>query len=254
MKITIMTLFTETIDAMLNCSIIGRARKARIVDISSIDIRKFSDNKHMQVDDYPYGGGAGMLMRAQPIYDCYQYIKETATNNAPMRVLYMTPQGKVWNQDMAKTFAKEENIVILCGHYEGVDQRVIDEIVTDEISIGDYVLTGGELPALVVTDSIVRLIPGVLGKEESFQEESFSQGFLEYPQYTRPPEFLGRTVPEVLLSGNHKKISDYRHKQSIINTLLKRPDLLEKIDLSQGERKFIEEYVKKSCKSNKDML
>lgn len=254
MRITIMTLFTETIDAMLNCSIIGRARKAGIVDISSIDIRKFSDNKHMQVDDYPYGGGAGMLMTPQPIYNCYEYIKSTLEPNSSMRVLYMTPQGKVWNQEMAKEFAKEENIAILCGHYEGIDQRVIDEIVTDEVSIGDYVLTGGELPALVVTDSIVRLIPGVLGKEESFEEESFSKGFLEYPQYTRPPVFLGRAVPEVLLSGNHKKIADYRHEQSIINTLLKRPDLLEKINLTESERKFIEEYVKNRCKDHEDML
>lgn len=249
-----MTLFKETIDAMLDCSIIGRARKSGIVDISSIDIRQFASNKHKQVDDYPYGGGAGMVMMPQPIYDCYQYIKSQSPVDTPMRVLYMTPQGKVWNQEMAQEFAKEENIVILCGHYEGVDQRVIDEIVTDEISIGDYVLTGGELPALVVTDSIIRLVPGVLGKEQSFQEESFSQGLLEYPQYTRPPVFLDRNVPEVLLSGNHQKIAQYRHQQSIINTLLKRPDLLEKVSLSEEDRQFIEEYVKKSCKANKDML
>ncbi len=257
MKLTIMTLFKETIDAMLECSIVGRARKNNCISIESVDIRAFSNNKHLQVDDYPYGGGAGMLMMAQPIYDCYQFIKERSSAQT-MRVIYVTPQGKVWNQAMAEEFSKEEELVILCGHYEGVDQRVIDEIVTDEISIGDYVLTGGELAALVMTDSIVRLIPGVLGKKESFEEESFSDGLLEYPQYTRPAVFRDRKVPDVLLSGNHQKIEAYRREQSIINTFHKRPELLREAHLNERERHFINEYfyedTKKYCKKEQDML
>jgi len=247
MRITIMTLFKETIDHMLNYSIMARAKKNSDVMIDTIDIRPFANNKHLQVDDYPYGGGAGMLMMSAPIYNCYNHIKNQ--NGAePMRVVYMTPQGKVWNQQMAEEFSKEQNLVILCGHYEGVDQRILDEIVTDEISIGDYVLTGGELAALVIADSIVRLIPGVLGKKESFEEESFSDGLLEYPQYTRPPIFEGRKVPDILLSGNHKKIDEYRREQAIINTLNKRPELLEKANLSESEKQFIDQYIENDCK------
>lgn len=253
MKLTIMTLFKETIEAMLNYSIIGRAQKNEHVSIEAVDIRPFANNKHLQVDDYPYGGGAGMLMMAQPIYDCYESIK-AKSNGKARRVIYVTPQGKVWNQEMAEEFSKEEELVILCGHYEGIDQRIIDEIVTDEISIGDYVLTGGELAALVITDSIIRLIPGVLGKKESFEEESFSDGLLEYPHYTRPPVFRGREVPEVLLSGNHQKIAAYRREQALINTFHKRPDLLQKADLNKNETLFIREYAKKSCKKDEDML
>lgn len=247
MRITIMTLFKETIDHMLDYSIMARAKKNSDVIIDSVDIRQFANNKHLQVDDYPYGGGAGMLMMPDPIYNCFNYIKNK--NSAePMRVVYMTPQGKVWNQQMAEEFSKEQNLVILCGHYEGVDQRVLDEIVTDEISIGDYVLTGGELAALVIADSIVRLIPGVLGKKESFEEESFSDGLLEYPQYTRPPVFQGRKVPDILLSGNHKKIEEYRREQAVINTLNKRPELLEKAYLSENEKRFIDKYRENDCK------
>ncbi|WP_069997584.1 tRNA (guanosine(37)-N1)-methyltransferase TrmD [Cellulosilyticum sp. I15G10I2] len=253
MKLTIMTLFKETIDAMLAYSIVGRAKKNNYIAIEAVDIRPFANNKHLQVDDYPYGGGAGMLMMAQPIYDCYQFIKEKSTASS-RRVIYVTPQGKVWNQKMAEEFSKEEEIVVLCGHYEGVDQRVIDEIVTDEISIGDYVLTGGELAALVITDSIIRLIPGVLGKEQSFEEESFSDGLLEYPQYTRPAVFRDRKVPDILLSGNHQKIAAYRKEQAIINTFHKRPDLLELADINKSERHFIDDYIKKHCKKGQDVL
>nr|WP_302596190.1 tRNA (guanosine(37)-N1)-methyltransferase TrmD [uncultured Cellulosilyticum sp.] len=247
MKITIMTLFKETIDQILNYSIMGRAKKSNQIELEAIDIRPFAANKHHQVDDYPYGGGAGMLMMAQPIYDCYEHVKNEMPDVKP-RVLYMTPQGKVWNQQMAEEFAKEEHIIILCGHYEGVDQRVIDEIVTDEISIGDYVLTGGELPAVIIADSIMRLKPGVLGKKESFEEESFSDGLLEYPHYTRPAEFRGRTVPAELLSGNHKKIEEFRREQSLINTYNKRSDLLEKANLTAKDKKFLENYAKNHCK------
>ena len=248
MKITIMTLFKESIENMIDYSIMGRAKKSGLIDISAIDIRDFAGNKHSQVDDYPYGGGAGMLMMASPIYDCFLHVKEQH-QQAPCRVIYMSPQGKVWNQEMAASFAKEENIVILCGHYEGVDQRVLDEIVTDEVSIGDYVLTGGELASLVVSDSIIRLIPGVLGKQESFEDESFSEGLLEYPQYTRPAVFNDKKVPDVLLSGNHKKIEEYRREQSLINTLNKRPDLLDEADLSIKDKEFLANYTKSICKS-----
>lgn len=247
MKITIMTLFTEMVEQVIGYSIMGRANKSGLVDISAIDIRDFANNKHNQVDDYPYGGGAGMLMMAPPIYDCYQHIKEQSLGK-PQRVIYMTPQGKPWNQKMAEEFSREENIVILCGHYEGIDQRVIDEIVTDEVSIGDYVLTGGELPALTIADSIIRLLPGVLGKQESFEDESFSEGLLEYPQYTRPAIFLEQQVPEVLTSGNHKKVAEYRRQQAIINTFNKRPDLLKKAKLTDKEKQFIYEYAKTRCK------
>ncbi|MBU3805062.1 MAG: tRNA (guanosine(37)-N1)-methyltransferase TrmD [Candidatus Cellulosilyticum pullistercoris] len=253
MRITIMTLFKDMVDHVLGYSMMAKAQQKGLIELESVDIRDFSGNKHNQVDDYPYGGGAGMLMRAQPVYDCYTSILEKTEGKKP-RVLYMTPHGKVWNQQMAETFAKEENIIILCGHYEGIDQRVIDEIVTDEISMGDFVLTGGELPALIVADSIMRLIPGVLGKQASFEEESFSDGLLEYYHYTRPPVFRNRRVPDVLLSGNHKKIEAHRRQESIINTYHKRPDLLEKANLSEEEKRFLSEYAKKDCKQDKDML
>lgn len=248
MKITIMTIFKEAIDNMLEYSIMGRAKKSGAIELEAVDIRPYAGNKHHKVDDYPYGGGAGMLMMAQPICDCYEAIKNE-NEKKPTRVIYVTPQGKVWNQQMAEAFSKEEHVVILCGHYEGIDQRAIDEIVTDEISIGDYVLTGGELPALVIADSIARLIPGVLGKQESFEDESFSEGLLEYPHYTRPAVYRNREVPEALLSGDHKRIAAFRREQSLINTYHKRPDLLEKAELSDKERQFLKEYAEKSCKS-----
>lgn len=241
-----MTLFKDMIDQVLDYSMMGRARKNGLVEMESVDIRDYAAGKHHQVDDYPYGGGAGMLMMAQPVYDCYEAIVKKNGSQKP-RVLYMTPQGKRWNQEMAQSFAKEEEIIILCGHYEGIDQRVIDEIVTDEISIGDFVLTGGELPALMIADSIMRLIPGVLGKQESFEEESFSDHLLEYYHYTRPAVFRGQKVPDVLLSGNHKLIEQHRHEQALINTYHKRPDLLEKYNLSEKDKKFLETYAKKHC-------
>lgn len=253
MRITVMTLFKETINTLFDYSIMGRARKSGLVELEAVDIRDFANNKHHQVDDYPYGGGAGMLMMAQPVYDCYEHIRSKAEGKS-MRILYMTPHGKVWNQQLAEEFSKEENIVILCGHYEGIDQRVIDEIVTDEISIGDFVLTGGELPAVMIADSIIRLLPGVLGKQESFEEESFSDGLLEYYHYTRPAVFRGKEVPPVLLSGNHQRIAEHRRQESLINTYKKRPELLETAKLTTKERAFIEAYAKKVCNENQDML
>ena len=235
MKFNVLTLFPEMFSA-LDESIIGRGKEKGLIDINLINIRDFSKNKHKKVDDTPYGGGAGMVMEPTVVYDAYCSVKEP---NA--KVIYMSPQGKTLNQQMVQDLAKEENIILLCGHYEGIDQRVIDEIVDEEISIGDYVLTGGELPAMVLIDSVSRYVEGVL-KEDSVQEESFTDGLLEYPQYTRPEVFLGKRVPEVLLSGHHENIKEWRRNQSIINTYLKRPDLLKEIKLSDKEQKMLSEY------------
>lgn len=237
MKFNVLTLFPEMFSA-LDESIIGRGKEKGLIDINLINIRDFSKNKHKKVDDTPYGGGAGMVMEPTVVYDAYCSVKEP---NA--KVIYMSPQGKTLNQQIVQDLAKEENIILLCGHYEGIDQRVIDEIVDEEISIGDYVLTGGELPAMVLIDSVSRYVEGVL-KEDSIQEESFTNGLLEYPQYTRPEIFLGKRVPEVLLSGHHENIKEWRRNQSIINTYLKRPDLLKEIELSDKEQKMLSEYKK----------
>lgn len=235
MKFNVLTLFPEMFST-LDESIIGRGKEKGLIDINLINIRDFSKNKHKKVDDTPYGGGAGMVMEPTVVYDAYCSVKEPN-----VKVIYMSPQGKTLNQQMVQDLAKEENIILLCGHYEGIDQRVIDEIVDEEISIGDYVLTGGELPAMVLIDSVSRYVEGVL-KEDSVQEESFTDGLLEYPQYTRPEVFLGKRVPEVLLSGHHENIKKWRRNQSIINTYLKRPDLLKEIKLSDKEQKMLSEY------------
>ena len=235
MKFNVLTLFPEMFSA-LDESIIGRGKEKGLIDINLINIRDFSKNKHKKVDDTPYGGGAGMVMEPTVVYDAYCSVKEPN-----VKVIYMSPQGKTLNQQMVQDLAKEENIILLCGHYEGIDQRVIDEIVDEEISIGDYVLTGGELPAMVLIDSVSRYVEWVL-KEDSVQEESFTDGLLEYPQYTRPEVFLGKRVPEVLLSGHHENIKKWRRNQSIINTYLKRPDLLKEIKLSDKEQKMLSEY------------
>lgn len=236
MNFTVLTLFPEMITEGLSHSIIKRAVENKIINIDCIDIRNFALNRHRHVDDYPYGGGAGMIMQAQPIYDAYMSIPEEKKGN---RVIYMNPQGKLFNQKIAEEFSKEENIVMLCGHYEGIDERIIEEIVTDEISIGNYIITGGELAAMVVIDSVSRLIHGVLNKDESFKDETFSNGLLEYPQYTRPLEFMGRKVPDVLLSGHHKNIDLWRKEQSLLRTYKKRPDLLESAELDAQDKKFI---------------
>lgn len=220
----VMTLFPDMIMNGLNTSITGRAREKGLINFEAVNIRDFTKEKHGHVDDYPYGGGAGMVMQAQPVYDAYQHIAAKAGEYT--RVIHMTPQGKVFNQSMAKELAKEENLIFLCGHYEGIDERVLEMIVTDEVSIGDYVLTGGELPAMVMIDTIARLVPGVLNNDASAVEESFSDNLLEYPQYTRPEEFRGKRVPEVLLSGHHAKIAQWRKEQSLIRTRNRRPDLL----------------------------
>ncbi len=224
MRIDILTLFPEMVDNILSESIIGRARANNKIEINCINIRDFSKDKHRRVDDYPYGGGMGMVMQPQPIYDAYKSITENCETKPT--VIYMSPQGRVFNQTIAKELVSYEHIILLCGHYEGVDERIIEEIVDFELSIGDYVLTGGELPAAVVADCVARLVPGVLSDDMSFIDESHYNNLLEYPQYTRPPEFMGRKVPEVLLSGHHKNIEAWRKEQSIKRTKTKRPDLI----------------------------
>ena len=233
MNYHVLTLFPEMIENGMNTSITGRAITKGLLSLEAINIRDFAFNKHQKVDDYPYGGGAGMLMQAEPEYLSYESIAERIGRKP--RVIFLTPQGKTFNQDMAKEFALEEDLVFLCGHYEGIDERVLEEIVTDYVSIGDYVLTGGELPAMVMMDSISRMVPGVLNNQESGETESFSGNLLEYPQYSRPEEWHGKKVPEVLLSGHHANVDKWRREQSIIRTAKWRPDLLPKADLTNKE-------------------
>ena len=234
MKFDVLTLFPEMFET-LNHSIIKRATEQNLIDINLINIRDFSKDKHKKVDDTPYGGGAGMVVRADVVYDAYLSVKDDNS-----KVIYLSPQGKKLNQQKVQELAKEKHLILLCGHYEGIDQRVLDEIVDEEISIGDYVLTGGELPAMVLIDSVSRYVEGVLGKD-SIKEESFSQRFLEYSQYTRPEEFLGKKIPDVLASGNHKNIDEWRRKSSLANTYLKRPELLDEEEKDEA-RKIISEY------------
>lgn len=240
MRIDVLTLFPEMFAPLLSTSIMGRAIAKGLLEIKLYNIRDFAKNKHRRVDDYPYGGGQGMILAPQPLFDALYHVLGAYESEKP-KVILMSPQGKVLDQDLARQLSKEHGLVIICGHYEGVDQRVIDRFVDMEISIGDYVLTGGELPAMVLIDCVGRLIPGVLGNPESTQDESFSRGLLEYPQYTRPYEYEGYTVPDVLLSGNHQEIQRWRLKESLRNTLQKRPDLLEKAELSPYEMELLEE-------------
>lgn len=237
MRFDILTLFPEMFEPMKQ-SIIGRATEKNIIDINLVNIRDFSKDKHKKVDDTPYGGGAGMLIQPDVVYDCYKSVK---SNNA--KVIYLSPQGKTLSQAKVEELAKEEHLILLCGHYEGIDQRVIDKIVDEEISIGDYVLTGGELPAMVLIDSVSRYIDGVLANN-STKDESFSNGLLEYPQYTRPEIFEGLEVPEVLKSGHHQNIEKWRREESLKRTLEKRPDLLEKAILTEEDKKILENLNK----------
>ena len=232
MKFDILTLFPEMFES-LNTSILGRAREKNIIDVNLINIRDFSEDKHKKVDDTPYGGGAGMVMRPDVVYSAYSSVKKKNS-----KVIYMSPQGKVLNQKKVQELSKEEHLIILCGHYEGIDQRVLDKIVDEEISIGDYVLTGGEIPAMVLVDTISRYVEGVLS-EDSTSEESFSNGFLEYPQYTRPEVFMDEKVPDVLISGHHENIDKWRREQSLKNTFKKRPELLDNIELTEKEKIYI---------------
>ncbi len=241
MNFHILTLFPEMVMNGLSTSIIGRAMDKGLLTIEAINIRDFAENKHNRVDDYTYGGGAGMLMQAGPVYGAYKSVVDKA-EKAP-RVIYLSPQGHTFSQEMAENFAKEEELVFLCGHYEGIDERVLEEIVTDYVSIGDYVLTGGELPAMVMIDAISRLIPGVLHNDTSAEFESFQDNLLEYPQYTRPVEWHGKRVPDVLMSGHHVNIEKWRREQSVIRTAMRRPDLLEKAELTQKEKELAKKYL-----------
>ena len=248
MRFDVMTLFPEMVERTLGESIIGRAQTAGIIDIKCHNIRDFSTDKHRKTDDTPYGGGMGMVMTCQPIYDCYQHVCSEIPEGNSVRVIYMSPKGRVFNHGIARELAEYDNLIFLCGHYEGVDQRVLDEIVDEDISIGDYVLTGGELPACIVIDAVSRLKEGVLADSECYENESVASGILEYPQYTKPREFLGREVPPILLSGDHKKIDRWRLEEAVRITRDRRPDLL-------AQHPEIEESLKpKEKKSRKSKL
>ena len=237
MRIDVLTLFPEMCEAFLGGSIIGRARVSGAVEIHCHNIRDYTTDKHGRVDDAPYGGGMGMIMSAQPIYDCFASLFGDCEKKP--RVIYMSPKGKTFDQQRARELAQYDHVVLLCGHYEGIDQRVLDEIVDEEISIGDYVLTGGEIAAVVVADAVSRMLPGVLSDDICFEDESHYSGLLEYPQYTRPAEWRGRTVPDVLLSGHHANIEKWRREQSILTTLEKRPEMLASAPLSDKDKKFL---------------
>lgn len=248
MNYHVLTLFPEMIEQGLDTSIIGRAMKKGLVSLNAVNIRDYANNKHSKVDDYPYGGGAGMVMQAEPVYQAYKAVEEKISTKP--RVIYLTPQGQCFSQKMAEDFAKEENLVFLCGHYEGIDERVLEKIVTDNVSIGDYVLTGGELAAMVMIDAISRLVPGVLNNDVSAEFESFNDNLLEYPQYSRPEEWMGEKVPEILLSGHHLNIEKWRREQSIIRTIERRPDLLENANLTDKEKEFVKNY----CNNGNNMI
>ena len=241
MRIDIITLFPEMCEAVMSESIIGRARKAGAVEINCHQLRDFAFDKHRRVDDTPYGGGMGMLMLAEPIALCFEDICKQVGKRP--HFIYMSPQGKTLTQSRIKELAQLDNVCLLCGHYEGVDERLLEEFVDEEISIGDYVLTGGELPALVLADSLARMIPGVLSDDECFEQESHYNGLLEYPQYTRPSVWRGREVPAVLMSGHHKNVEAFRREQSVIRTARKRPELLEKAELTEKESFLVKELI-----------
>ena len=255
MNFHILTLFPEMVMTGLNTSIIGRAVNAGLLSIEAVNIRDYAFNKHQSVDDYPYGGGAGMLMQAEPVYLAYRAVAEKICGDAQKkrpRVVYLSPQGDVFDQKMAEELAGEEDLILLCGHYEGIDERVLEEIVTDYVSIGDYVLTGGELPAMVMVDAISRLVPGVLHNDVSAEFESFQDNLLEYPQYSRPEEWRGKKVPPVLLSGHHANIEKWRREQSILRTYERRPDLLEKCELTEKERRWLWEWTASKNEGRKE--
>jgi tRNA (guanine37-N1)-methyltransferase len=242
MKIDILTLFPNMFEGVFGESILKRAQEKNAVSINVMNFRQFSDNKHQTVDDYPYGGGAGMVLKPQPIFDAVDYLKQKSQSNP--RIILLCPQGERYTQKKAEELAQEEHLILICGHYEGYDERIRQYLVSDEISIGDYVLTGGELAAMVITDSVVRLLPGVLGNEDSPVKDSFSSGLLEHPQYTRPADFRGMKVPEILLSGDHQRIEEWREKESLRRTFLRRPDLLNNYPLNEKQQAWLEEFKK----------
>jgi len=243
-KFDVLTLFPEMFEAVLGGSITGRARAAGLLEMNFINIRDYSKDKHRNTDDYPYSGGGGMLMTPQPIYDAYMSVAEGLPQKP--HTVFLSPQGKVFDQKKAIELSKKDHIVFLCGHYEGVDQRVLDMIVDEEISIGDFVLTGGEIPAMAVIDSVSRMVPGVLANEGSYTNESHFSGLLEYPQYTHPQEFMGVKIPEILVSGHHKNIEKWKREQALLVTLKKRPDMLQKAELTKEDKAFLEQFSEKS--------
>ena len=241
MNFHILTLFPDMVMQGLSTSIIGRAKDRGLLSIEAVNIRDYTLERHKKVDDYPYGGGAGMLMQAQPVYDAWKSVVDRIGYKP--RTVYLTPQGPTFTQSMAKDLAQEKDLILLCGHYEGIDERVLEEIVTDYVSIGDYVLTGGELPAMVMVDAISRMVPGGLTNDESGSTESFEGNLLEYPQYSRPEEWMGKKVPSILLSGDHKKVDEWRREQAILRTIERRPDLLKKAELTKKEQMKYQEYL-----------
>lgn len=242
MKIDVLTLFPEMFEGVFGHSILKKAAEQKAAQYNVVNFRDYADNKHKTVDDYPYGGGAGMVLKPQPIFDAVEAVK--SSSEAKPRVVLLCPQGERYNQKKAEELAAEEHLIFICGHYEGYDERIREHIVTDEISIGDFVLTGGELGAMVIIDSVVRLLPGVLGNQESHQKDSFSTGMLEHPHYTRPADFRGLKVPDVLVSGNHAHIEEWRVKQSLKRTYTRRPDLLDDLELSETHKKWLNEIKK----------
>lgn len=243
MNIDVLSIFPEMFEGVFGHSILKKAAEKGAAEYNVVNFRDFADNKHQTVDDYPYGGGAGMVLKPQPIFDAVADLKGRAKSVSP-RVILMCPQGERYTQKKAEELAREEHLIFICGHYEGYDERIREHVITDEISIGDYVLTGGELGAMVVIDSVVRLLPGVLGSEESHIQDSFSTGLLEHPHYTRPADFRGMKVPDVLVSGNHKLIDEWRMKESLNRTLQRRPDLFEEAELTEQQKKWLDELTK----------
>lgn len=246
MRIDVLTLFPEMFEGVLRSSILGKALEKKLVDIHTVNFRDFAFNKHNTVDDYPFGGGGGMVLKPEPIFRAVEHVTAEDEGASRPRVILMCPQGETFTQRKAEELAREERLIFICGHYEGYDERIREHLVTDELSIGDYVLTGGELPAMVVIDSVVRLLPGVLGNEQSAVTDSFSTGLLEYPHYTRPAQFRDWAVPDVLLSGHHENIAKWRREQSLLRTLRRRPDLLEKAELTEKERQWLKELAESS--------
>ena len=240
MRIDYLTLFPEMFEGVLNHSILQRAQDKGMLAVNTVNFRDYAENKHNQVDDYPFGGGQGMVLKPEPIFNAQESLQQTAET----RVVLMCPQGEPFTQEKAQELSKAEHLVFICGHYEGYDERIREHLVTDEISIGDYVLTGGELPAMTMTDAIVRLIPGVLGNQQSHEDDSFQDGLLEFPQYTRPREYRGMNVPEVLLSGNHARIDAWRREQKLLRTYRNRPDLLDKAELTKQDQDILKRYRK----------
>jgi tRNA (guanine37-N1)-methyltransferase len=241
MNIDVLTLFPEMFEGVFNASILGKAQERGLVRLRTVNFREFAGNKHNTVDDYPYGGGGGMVLKPEPIFAAVEHLQSETESGVRPRVILMCPQGKRFDQQIARQLAEERHLILICGHYEGYDERIREHLVTDELSIGDFVLTGGELPAMVVIDAVVRLLPGVLGNEMSAVTDSFSTGLLEHPHYTRPPQFRGWSVPEVLLSGHHGKIQEWRRRQSLLRTWRRRPELLETAELTPEEKQWLDE-------------